>query len=184
VKKQTLALIGLLLFYSPANAVNRITQDQNRIPNASIIEEIKNENKNDRRQILCLALNVYHEARGASQEEQMMVAKVTINRANLNRWPPNICSVVYQTTNVNGRTVAQFSWVTRTGDVVPGEHDAWLLAQRVAYLAYIDADIYDRTYGATYFYSRQIGRPEWARRMEVIRTPNTQHVFLKEKNED
>jgi N-acetylmuramoyl-L-alanine amidase len=184
VKKLTLALTSLLLFYSPANAVNRITQDQNRIPNNTIIEEIKNENKSDQRQLLCLALNVYHEARGATQEEQMMVAKVTINRANLNRWPPNICEVVYQTKRANGRTVAQFSWITTIRNVTPREPDAWRLAQRIAYLAYIDADIYDRTYGATYFYSKQINRPSWARNMEIVGTQNTQHVFLKEKNED
>jgi spore germination cell wall hydrolase CwlJ-like protein len=178
VKKSTLAITGLLLFSSPADAVSRIQHDQNQIARTSIIPEIHRQSARDRRETLCLALNVYHEGRSTSSAEQMMIAKVTINRANLNRWPPNICQVVYQTHNVNGRNVAQFSWVTNVTNPTPREAEAWQKAQRIAYLAYVDADIADATNGATYFYSKRMREPKWARNMTAVTTYSKHHVFL------
>ena len=50
----------------------------------------------------CLIDNVFHEARGESLKGQMMVASVTLSRAEDHRWPNSICEVVYQK--------MQFSW--------------------------------------------------------------------------
>ena len=44
--------------------------------------------------LLCLALNVYHEARGEPIEGQKAVAQVTMNRAEYDK--KNICTVVFQ----------------------------------------------------------------------------------------
>jgi spore germination cell wall hydrolase CwlJ-like protein len=49
---------------------------------------------------LCLALNVYHEARGEPVNGQVAVAFVTLNRVE--KQQSNVCSVVYQH--------KQFSW--------------------------------------------------------------------------
>jgi len=57
----------------------------------------------------CLAQNMFFEARGESTRGQLMVAAVTINRANHKSFPNTICGVVWQR--------KQFSW---THD---GKHD-------------------------------------------------------------
>jgi hypothetical protein len=44
----------------------------------------------------CIAVAVYHEARGESLEGQMAVAKVIMNRAASGRYPANWCGVVKQ----------------------------------------------------------------------------------------
>lgn len=53
----------------------------------------------------CLALNIYHEARGESVIGQIAVAQVTVNRVNHDYFPDTVCEVVWQP--------HQFSW---TGD--------------------------------------------------------------------
>ena len=52
--------------------------------------------------LVCLATNIYHEARGESYEGQLAVAQVTLNRVESTRYPDNVCDVVYQPW--------QFSW--------------------------------------------------------------------------
>ena len=65
----------------------------------------------------CLATNIYFEARGESYEGQKAVAFVTLNRVESNKFPDDICSVVYQAKYRTGwsesvpiRNKCQFSW--------------------------------------------------------------------------
>ncbi|HIE75488.1 MAG TPA: cell wall hydrolase, partial [Gammaproteobacteria bacterium] len=50
----------------------------------------------------CLALNIYHEARGESHDGQVAVAAVTLNRMQSASYPDTVCGVVWQP--------HQFSW--------------------------------------------------------------------------
>ena len=52
------------------------------------------ENQSD--QILCLAKNIYHEARGEEDDGKIAVSNVVINRVNSKNFPSDVCSVVYQ----------------------------------------------------------------------------------------
>ena len=52
--------------------------------------------------ILCLAMNIYFEARGEPDLGQYLVAEVTMNRVHSQRWKPTVCRVVHQP--------KQFSW--------------------------------------------------------------------------
>jgi N-acetylmuramoyl-L-alanine amidase len=54
-------------------------------------------------QTLCLAENIYHEARGESFRGKLAVALVTINRTKSKAFPNTLCAVVKQP--------GQFSWV-------------------------------------------------------------------------
>ena len=61
--------------------------------------------------LICLALNVYHEARGEAFEGKQAVASVTLNRARDRRFPNTVCDVVKQSSRRKGRRRAcQFSW--------------------------------------------------------------------------
>lgn len=54
------------------------------------------------KEIICLADNIWHEARGESYAGQVAVAMVSINRVKSKIYPGNICKVVWQN--------KQFSW--------------------------------------------------------------------------
>ena len=43
----------------------------------------------------CLALNIYHEARGSNFADQLAVADVVLNRVDDARYPNSVCNVVY-----------------------------------------------------------------------------------------
>ena len=92
--------------------------------------------------ILCLAMNIYHEARGESIEGQIAVAVVTMNRVKESKWPNTPCEVVWQN--------KQFSW-TKDGksDRMP-DRDARRQAFEIAtgiYIAYEGGHDYTLEYG-------------------------------------
>ena len=64
----------------------------------------------ERRQLECLAMNIYREAGGQSFEGKVAVAQVTLNRLKHPKFPDEVCAVVYQKTKVFDKIVCQFSW--------------------------------------------------------------------------
>lgn len=56
----------------------------------------------EKREVKCLAENIYHEARGEKIDGMIAVALVTKNRVESSRFPQTYCGVVYDK--------AQFSW--------------------------------------------------------------------------
>ncbi|GLH41387.1 hypothetical protein RS3R6_02990 [Pseudomonas atacamensis] len=114
--------------------------------------------------LMCLALNIYHEARGEPLEGQIAVAMVTMNRAN---WDTTeVCEVVYQR--------KQFSWTHRLSDPTPQEPTAWAIAKRVAHRV-IEGQHDDITDGATHFHTRAV-RPAWRHSLQKTMTIG-EHVF-------
>ena len=70
----------------------------------------------------CIAVAVYHEARGESLEGQLAVARVIMNRAASGKYPPSWCGTVKQPW--------QFSFVNpRTGQYAGGQHQLGGVAQ-------------------------------------------------------
>lgn len=59
-----------------------------------------------KRQLECLAMNIYHEARSESYDGRLAVATVTMNRVNHEKFPSTVCGVVWQ---ARGKS-CQFSW--------------------------------------------------------------------------
>ena len=82
----------------------------------------------------CIAVAVYHEARGESLEGQMAVAKVIMNRASSGKYPTSWCGVVKQPW--------QFSFVNPRSGYMPSvdQHSAaWRKALGVTRLAVSNA---------------------------------------------
>lgn len=72
-------------------------------------------NKLSDAEMMCLTMNVYHEARGEDYNGRVSVAYATINRLMDPKYPKTMCEVVYEKrwkTDYfgNGEYVAQFSW--------------------------------------------------------------------------
>ena len=74
---------------------------------------------------LCLALAVYHEARGEPLIGQKAVAEVVMNRVASDRFPDTICGVVMQP--------KQFSFVSTNGWAgIPTDPDVWADAVNIS----------------------------------------------------
>lgn len=95
--------------------------------------------------VLCLALNVYYEARGESYVGQEAVAHVVINRTKDPQYPKGVCGVVYQPN--------QFSWVKMK--LSPPKGKAWEDSKKVAQ-AVLDGTSRDPTKGAIYFHNTKL----------------------------
>lgn len=110
--------------------------------------------------LTCLALNVYHEARGEPFLGQVAVAQVTMNRVASAAYPDNICDVVTQP--------YQFSW---TGDGLsdqPKDPRAWQDALSVAAMV---LDFGARTAGVsdeTLYYHASSVTPAWSAEMASL----------------
>jgi N-acetylmuramoyl-L-alanine amidase len=127
--------------------------------------------------IICLALNIYHEARGEMIPGQYAVANVTLNRAKGDS--SEVCRIV--------TAKHQFSWTNKLlskqgGQWVlkrqgyPKDEYAWLLAQRVAKTALKRPDM-DFTGGATFYHATYVS-PAW--RSSVERTKKMgSHIFYR-----
>lgn len=105
--------------------------------------------------LLCLSLNIYHEARGESVPGQYAVAQVTMNRADGN--PKRVCQEVYRPN--------QFSWTKKKVRYAKLDPDAWNRAQIIASVVLTTPLSLDLSNGATHYHATNV-RPEWARSMK------------------
>lgn len=110
------------------------------------------------KELQCLATNVYKEARGESQEGQVAVARVTLNRVENKHYPKTICGVVYQP--------YQFSWTKNYRQVV--YNFSALNASIIAYNATDD-------FKATHYHNHTV-KPSWRKRLKEGVTINN-HTF-------
>lgn len=100
-------------------------------------------------QVLCLASNIYHEARGESFRGKLAVAIVTINRTKTPGYPSTICGVVYQK--------KQFSW---TGTRVKiDDFSIWNDSLTAANMA-IENDRILGNFNATHYHNNTV-KPNW-----------------------
>lgn len=129
-----------------------------------------------RRQIKCLALNVYHEARGEKTEGQYAVAEVTMNRVASRHYPDSVCEVVYQGgwDKHYKRYVGAFSWTEIELDSEP-EHEMWEQAKQIAHDVYM-GNYKPRVKGALFYHARHIKKPIWAKRKRVVARIG-RHIF-------
>lgn len=117
--------------------------------------------------VLCMALNIYHEARGEPYLGQIAVAHVVMNRVKDSRWPTSVCAVIGQK--------AQFSW-TETTREAPKDEVSLSQAIRIAKMV-VQGECLDPTNGATHYHHKDIN-PRWARNLTVTYRKGN-HVFLR-----
>jgi spore germination cell wall hydrolase CwlJ-like protein len=108
-------------------------------------------------ELLCLAKNIYYEARGESVYGKIAVAQVTLNRVtHRTQFDASICQVVY--------AKRQFSWTHEKHKLPSGT--AWQEAQLIAE-AVINGLAHIPEFNALYFHTRQVN-PIWNRNKKVI----------------
>lgn len=188
MKRIIIAIFLCVAAPATANAntavINQLIQRVETNKNLTTIVEFKQLTSTQRRQAYCLAFNIYHEARGSTSNDQWGVGFVTLNRHRIKN--ETICQVVWKQSRITvapngrGKTVGQFGWTTNSVNVlVPKENEAWVRAQRKAYILYMDKDVRDITGGATHFLdSRLVASLSWARNASHKRKIGG-HVYVK-----
>ncbi|MBE0438105.1 MAG: cell wall hydrolase [Methylomicrobium sp.] len=107
---------------------------------------------------ICLAMNIYHEARGEPLQGQYAVAHVTMNRVKSNEFPNDVCGVVVQK--------RAFAWVPdnrvfrkliETNGAKLRDQKSWLRAKSIAQVVMRGRSL-DLTNGAVFFNAKSMGR--------------------------
>ena len=146
-------------------------------------------------QIVCLAENIYFEARAESMEGKAGVANVTRNRVNDARWPSTYCEVVQQgpvreswKTKKNPDLAdedrvyyprkhrCQFSWYCDGKSDKPKDNMSWIVAQVVAYNTLYGYHK-DNTHGATHYHATYVN-PWWRKHYDKT-VAHGSHIFYK-----
>lgn len=118
-----------------------------------------------KKQIECLAENIYFEAAHEPNDGKVAVAMVTLNRLASGNYADSVCDVVYQRTKYQEKTVCQFSWTCQAKEMgnrltirhTPLYNEIRDLSVRV-YMNY--GRIEDVTKGATYYHADYVS-PGW-----------------------
>ena len=131
----------------------------------------------ERRNLECLARNVYFEARGESVAGMVAVAEVTMNRKASRLYPGSVCEVVHQKNwdPLRGRFVGAFSWTEFDSLPEPGG-EAWQLAREVAEAVYYRR-VAPTLQGALHFHATHIN-PPWAKEKKLVARIG-RHVFYR-----
>jgi len=138
-------------------------------------------------EIICLARNIYFEARSESITGQTAVASVTLNRVKSNKFPNTICEVVHQAKysrwwkenhnkDVPVRNKCQFSWYCDGKPDKVYDHNAYKDIYTLA--EYMYNEQIDSTDGATHYHANYVS-PAWSSQMTMVGVADT-HIFYKD----
>lgn len=111
----------------------------------NLIPEVQQASTADQNQMLCMALNIYHEIRGGNSRDQWAVGYVTINRTKRPVFhSKTVCDAVW--------APGQFSWTRWSMRAqLPREKATWAECQRKAAKLIAGEKMNDPTNGATHF---------------------------------
>jgi len=122
----------------------------------------------------CLAMNVYREAGHEPFEGKVAVAQVTLNRVNSNKFPRDVCAVVYQKSRFTERVICQFSWYCDSKHRNrPVNDEAYEESYRVAKMVFLEDFKLESIENALYYHADYVN-PNWKlKRIAKIGT----HIF-------
>jgi len=127
---------------------------------------------------LCLTQAIYHEARGESQEGQIAVANIIINRAFSGKYPSTICGVVFQNAD-KGRYRCQFTFACDGRSDLAKDRRAWKHSEELAERAYHEFAVGESLGllpdSALFYHTRAVA-PHWSRVFKRVATIGS-HIF-------
>ena len=126
--------------------------------------------------LMCLALNIYFEARNESLAGQFAVAEVTINRVNSKYYPDDVCKVVYQ----KGKSACAFSWPCDEISDTPYEKEAFRKSMSVAKRFLKNKEHLSVVGDKALFYHNTSVKPYWLSDVKQIKIVGN-HVFYRKK---
>ena len=109
---------------------------------------------------MCMAFNIYHEARGESKRGKLAVAAVTMNRVKSSKYPDSICDVVWQP--------YQFSWTMLPEKRhLPKEGKAWQASLKIAREFSAGKKKWNGIGKATHYHNDTV-RPRWSAKSRLV----------------
>ena len=133
--------------------------------------------------LMCMAFNIYHEARNESMLGQIAVGQVVMNRVWDKRFPNTVCEVVKQAVTHKGTNKpvlfrCSFSWYCDGQvDDVNKDSKAWRYSLEYASIVLSGRIVLDITEGATHYHATYV-RPSWAR-TKTRTTRIDRHIFYR-----
>ena len=126
--------------------------------------------------LMCLALNIYFEARSEPIQGQIAIAEVTLNRVASPNYPDDICGVVLQD-NSQG---CQYSWWCDGKSDYPREENSLRTSKALAELMMEEGDYISVIGSEATHYHNDTVHPYWADEFVRIRRIG-KHIFYKQK---
>ena len=126
---------------------------------------------------VCLALNIYFEARSEPIGGQVAVAQVTMRRAEQNK--DKVCEVVLahkQFSWLNGKTKKKDMMVLAAFEQ-PKDKKAWKQAKKTADLV-LRKKVWDHSNGAAFYHTKKV-KPKWNYKKLVKVAVIGNHIFYK-----
>jgi spore germination cell wall hydrolase CwlJ-like protein len=129
--------------------------------------------------IMCLAKDIFYEARDQSIIGKVAVAYVPVNRSISSL--KSLCSIIQKKSN----HVCQFTWVCHKKSNTKSEAVAWSLSLKIAHAVY-NRLVDDPTNGAKFYYNPRKAHSHWAKFKNAVQTLYAingfigDHVFLKD----
>ena len=133
--------------------------------------------------LMCMAFNIYHEARNESMLGQIAVGQVVMNRVWDKRFPSTVCevgkvAVTYKGTKKPVLHKCQFSWYCDGAkDDVNKDSKAWRYSLEYASIVLSGRIVLDITEGATHYHATYV-RPAWAK-TKTRTTRIDRHIFYR-----
>ena len=153
----TIIFLSIAVFETESTAETSYQEEQ--IIRYSQLTEI------DRKQVECLAQNIYYEARGEDKDGHIAVALVTMNRSLSKLYPNNLCHVVREKL---GKT-CQFTWwcdselrsKATTYNYTREERKVYNNIRELAMHIYVNHDHIEDFTGGAIFYHANYVNPRW-----------------------
>ena len=138
--------------------------------------------------VLCLALNIYYEARSSPLAGQLAVGFSTLNRVKAPNYPNDVCSVVFQARYNKSskhpiKHKCQYSWFCDGKSDKPKNEKAMIEATMLATHLLEGSAGLDFTEGATHYHASYIQAPSWAspkHMTKIVKIGN--HIFYRKEN--
>tara|TARA_A100001201_G_C3955011_1_gene160841 strand:- start:6 stop:434 length:429 start_codon:yes stop_codon:yes gene_type:complete len=133
--------------------------------------------------LMCMALNMYHEAKNQSMLGQLAVGQVVMNRVEDKRFPDNVCDVITEAVTYKGTDKpvlhkCQFSWYCDGQKDEPDfDSKEWWDAKEYASIVLSGTIMLDVTEGATHYHATYV-RPAWAK-TKTKTTRIDRHIFYR-----
>ena len=186
--------VFLCVFYLFRSNENKIRRVKEKISLEHLLKKSKIKlTQNQKKQITCLATNVYFEARNQGLKAKVAVALTTLNRMRLPEFPSTICKVVREgpvyayKKSLPRRHKCQFSWYCdgKSDEIQlanPKEKKAWESCFKISRSLYlIRSEFVDFTNGATHYHADYV-IPRWASDKNILFLEKFgTHLFYKYK---
>lgn len=182
------AFFSAVTLVSTTNNATASTDSMRKMLDPATIAEIDTVRPYNETEVECLAINIYHEARGSSFADRVAVSDVVLNRVRDRRYPNTICEVITQgehsewhmtqfNKKVPLRNRCHFSWYCDGKSDKPVEQNAWEDALHLASLMYYYNEYVGITEGATHYHASHVD-PYWAPTLQKVGVIGG-HVFYR-----